>query len=159
MTNLPLTAKIRILVEANPHRAGSKDFERFETLKSSQADTVALAIEAGLTKRYLVYAQTRKLISIEGINNEVETRPTKAAPNSLLRKRLRPITEQSREEPRFTGFRSSRFKPSAFLFNDPSLVVQVISTGPEQSEIKFANGNVRTVCNDWMTPLAETGGG
>lgn len=40
-----------------------------------------------------------------------------------------------------------------FIFDDPDLQGVVVQAGPEQSEIKFDNGNVRNVPNHWLTPI------
>lgn len=37
----------------------------------------------------------------------------------------------------------------------PHQIAKVIKKGPEQSEVKFANGNVRVVVNTWMVPIGE----
>jgi hypothetical protein len=49
--------------------------------------------------------------------------------------------------------RFGRFKPQVYLFGDKTLVARYVAKGPEQSEVKFPNGNVQTVDNDWLTPF------
>ncbi len=39
----------------------------------------------------------------------------------------------------------------AYLFGDPTIQCKVLNKGSEQSEVKFPNGNVRFVSNDWLT--------
>lgn len=41
------------------------------------------------------------------------------------------------------------------LFNDPTKKGVVLRAGPEQSELKFPNGNVVVVCNDWFTVVDD----
>lgn len=40
-----------------------------------------------------------------------------------------------------------------YLFKDPAIVAYLIKEGPYQSEVKFPNGNVRTVSNGWFTKI------
>jgi len=57
-------AKIRVLVDNNPHRTDSKDYRKFATLNKSKL-TVAAALKAGVDQGYLNYSVKRKLIAIE----------------------------------------------------------------------------------------------
>lgn len=56
-----------------------------------------------------------------------------------------------------------RYKPNPpiknrqrfFIFNDPTMQGVVIQAGPEQSEVKFDNGNERIVPNSWLTTIRD----
>lgn len=58
----PDTAKIKVLVEENPHRAGSKDFAKFKAIKDgmTMGDARAKNVESG----YLRYGIERGIFSI-----------------------------------------------------------------------------------------------
>lgn len=59
-------------------------------------------------------------------------------------KRYIPIAKRT---PTFTA------RQKCYIFDDPSMACTIVSAGPEQSEVKFPNGNVNVVCNSWLTPF------
>lgn len=52
--------------------------------------------------------------------------------------------------------REDDFRPHerqrCIVFDNPEYRCVVVNVGPEQSEIKFDNGNVRFVPNSWLKP-------
>jgi hypothetical protein len=59
----PETAKIKILVDENPKRPGSKGAARFDQYRNGM--TVAAALEAGITAKDLVWDVDHKFVSIK----------------------------------------------------------------------------------------------
>jgi hypothetical protein len=62
-SNIPDKAKIRVLLDKNPHEKGSKRYERFAKFRNGM--TVAQAIEKGVTKAELRWSVVTGLIAIE----------------------------------------------------------------------------------------------
>lgn len=56
------TKTIHLVKDANPHRAGSKDFEKYA--KISEGMTVETAVAKGVEIGYLTYAAKRKLVEL-----------------------------------------------------------------------------------------------
>lgn len=63
-SNLPDKAKIRVLLDKNPHEKGSQRYERFAKFRTGM--TVAQAVEKGVTKAELRWSVVAGLIAIEG---------------------------------------------------------------------------------------------
>ena len=62
-TKFEPSAKIKVLIDYNPHRADSKDFNKFKKITAKM--TVANALEAGIDQGYLNYGVKRKILSIQ----------------------------------------------------------------------------------------------
>lgn len=79
-------AVVKLLVTANPKREGSKAFDRFAAYKDEQ--TVAEALDAGVTTPDLVYDAKHGFISIEGYDpGEIVQPKPKAAPKPKAEKK------------------------------------------------------------------------
>jgi hypothetical protein len=84
---VPLTAKITLLVPANPKRSGSKAFNRFALYKDGQ--TCDEALTAGVVTPDLVYDAAHGYIAIEGYNPTLivkQERPAKAPKEAKAKK-------------------------------------------------------------------------
>lgn len=53
--------------------------------------------------------------------------------------------------------RIAKFKPKDRVYVFGEWPAVVLNVGPEQSEVKFSNGNVVVVCNSWVEKWPKTG--
>lgn len=95
---VPETAVIHLLVTANPKREGSKSFERFNGYADGQ--TIAQALDAGVTTPDLVWDAKHGFISIEGYDpGELIQPKPKAAPKPKAEKKAKAAkVEKTAEE-------------------------------------------------------------
>lgn len=95
---VPETAVISLLVTANPKRAGSKSFERFNGYADGQ--TIAQALDAGVTTPDLVWDAKHGFIKIEGYDpGEIIQPKPKAAPKPKVEKKAKAAkVEKTAEE-------------------------------------------------------------
>lgn len=95
---VPETAVIHLLVTANPKREGSKSFERFSGYAEGQ--TIAQALDAGVTTPDLVWDAKHGFISIEGYDpGEIVQPKPKAAPKPKAEKKVKAAkVEKTAEE-------------------------------------------------------------
>jgi len=88
------TAKVTLLVSANPKREGSKAHTRFALYKQEQ--TVAEALDAGITTPDLIWDAKHGHISIEGHNpGEIVTPKPKAEPKEKKEPKGKKVEESA----------------------------------------------------------------
>lgn len=91
------TAVVKLLVNSNPKREGSKAHGRFAAYKASQ--TVAEALDAGVTTPDLVYDAKHGFISIEGYDpGEIIVAKPKAEPKPKAEKGVKAKAVKSDEQ-------------------------------------------------------------
>lgn len=89
---VPLTAKIKMLVTANPKREGSKARDRFAFYKDGMTQDEAL--NAGVTTPDLVYDASHGFIAIDGYSPKLVPKKEKAEKPAAAPKAAKPTAEE-----------------------------------------------------------------
>lgn len=139
----PPDALIVLKQEGNPHKSLTTiNYKQYEILRAipDVERTVEKALAEGVILNYLNYVIPRGLIYLTG-EGVVTQEPIATTPvtkrNETGRVHKRPRPGQNPEH-------------RVFAFDDPASGGIILKQGPEQSIVKFDNGNVQVMSNTWI---------